>query len=175
MIRSGPSVVYGRTVLDSASRPLIDVLHVTPTITVGAFANVHLCIYRGELTLEALEAANQHHRSLMERHPRTFVLGVARPNLPLPGADVRQRGARLIEENRAHVEAAALIVDGAGFWASAVRSVMTASFALARQPYPSKCFATGLDAGTWFGTFPAGQGLGATQVASALAQLSAAA
>lgn len=160
--------------LDSPSRPLVDVLHVAPSITVGAFANVHLCIYRGELTLEALEAANQHHRDLMGRHPRTFVLGVAQPNLPLPGADVRQRGARLIEENRAHVEAAGLIVEGAGFWASAVRSVMTASFALARQPYPSKCFATGLDASTWLGTFPAGHGLGPAQVASALAQLSAA-
>jgi len=90
-------------------------------------------------------------------------------------ADVRQRGARLIEENRAHVEAAGLIVDGTGFWASAVRSVMTASFALARQPYPSRCFATGLDAGTWFATFPAGQGLEPAQVASALAQLSTAA
>lgn len=153
----------------------LDVLQVLPSIAIGAFANVHLCDYRGELTLEALEAANQHHRNLMTRFPRTFVLGQARPNLPLPVSQVRQRAAVLIEENRTHVEGSALVVDGTGFWASAARSVMTASFAIARQPYPSKCFATGVEAGTWLATLPAGHGLGPAQVASALAQLSAAA
>jgi len=174
VIRGGSCLVWRLAVLDSSFCSPLDVLHVTPTITVGAFANLHVCVYRGELTLEALEVANQHHRTLMAQHARTFVLGLVQPNLPLPAAGVRQRGARLIEENGANVEAAGLIVEGGGFWASAVRSVTTASFALARQPYPSKCFATGLDAGTWFGTFPAGHGLDPAEVASALARLSAA-
>ena len=67
------------------------------------------------------------------------------------------------------------VVEGAGFSASVIRSVMTAAFALARYPYPCKCVATGADAASWLATFPEGRGLSPAAVASALAQLCAAA
>ncbi len=153
----------------------MDVLEVTPTLAIGAYANIHLCVYRAGLTLEGLEAANRHHRDLIAKHRRTFVLGYAQPNQPLPAADARQRAAVLIEENQAHVAASALVVEGNGFSASVIRSVMTAAFALARYPYPSKCVATGADAGTWLATFPEGRELSPAAVAGALAQLCAAA
>lgn len=150
------------------------VLYSDPALAVGAYGPVHLCVYRDGLTAEGLEAANGHHQALMARHPRTFVLGMALPNLPLPPAEVRQRGAQLIQENGPHVEAAAMVLEGSGFWASAVRSVMTASFALARQPYPSKAFATGLDAATWISGFAAGAFLDPVGVANALSRLQSA-
>ncbi len=137
----------------------------------GSFDNVHLCVYRDELTMDALNAANQHHRALMARHPSTFVLGVAQPNLPLPASEVRVRGAELIQENRESVLGAATVLVGGGFWASAVRSVMTASFALARQPYPSKVFATSEEAATWLTTFEAGARLSVPGLATALTEL----
>ncbi|MCB9659467.1 MAG: hypothetical protein H6726_17615 [Sandaracinaceae bacterium] len=155
----------------SPSPASLTVLHQDATLSVGAYANVHLCVYRGELTLSGLETANDHHRALMARHPRTLVLGLAQHNLPLPSAEVRQRGAHLIDENGSHVLAAAMVLAGTGFWASAVRSVMTASFALARQPYPSKAFATGVEAGEWLSRFDAGTVFGPEALAQALERL----
>jgi hypothetical protein len=149
----------------------LTVAHVDPALVVGAYGPVHLCVYRDALTSEGLEIANSHHRALMSRFPRTFVLGAAQSNLPLPPSDVRQRGAELIDENQAHVEAAAMVLQGTGFWASAVRSVMTASFAIARQPYPSKAFATGAEAAAWLTSFAAGAVLDPVGVAEALATL----
>jgi hypothetical protein len=125
------------------------VLHSDAHLAVGAYAHVHLCIYRGDLTLERMELANGLHRKLIGRFPKTAIFGLAREGLALPPMAVRDRGAQLIRENTGHVDAAAVILPGEGFWASTVRSVVTASFLLARQPYPSRCHPTVEEGARW--------------------------
>ena len=141
-------------------------------IAVGSYRNVHLTAYTGDLTMERLERADAAHRELARRHPRTLVLGWAAPVLAIPSAEVRARAAEMIADNAHYVDASALVVDAGGFWASAVRSVMTAAFALARQPTPSRCFASAADAAQWFAGFPSGTGLGPTALGVALGELS---
>lgn len=125
------------------------ILHVEKSIVVGAYAHVHMCLYRGDLTLELLERANAWHRKLIQQHGHTAIFGVARTSLALPEAEVRERGAALIRENAGHVDGAVVVLPGEGFWASAVRSVVTASFVVARQPYPSRCCSTVEDGASW--------------------------
>jgi hypothetical protein len=125
------------------------VLHADPHLAVGSYAHVHMCVYRGELTLEGLSRANELHGRLIARYPKTVIFGLARATLSLPPVEVRDRGAELIKENAPHVDAAVVILPGEGFWASAVRSVVTASFLVARQPYPSRCHSTIEEGAAW--------------------------
>lgn len=124
-------------------------LHADPHLAVGAYAHVHMCVYRGDLTLEGLTRANELHRKLIARNPKTAIFGLARASLSLPPVEVRDRGTELIRENALHVDAAVVILPGEGFWASAVRSVVTASFLVARQPYPSRCHSTIEEGAAW--------------------------
>lgn len=132
----------------SADEP-VRILHADPDIVIGAYAHVHMCLYRGELTLPLIELANGLHRRLMERYGHTAIFGVARTSLSIPPPEVRDRGAALIRENAKHVDAAVVVLPGEGFWASAVRSVVTASFVVARQPHPSRCCSTVEEASSW--------------------------
>jgi hypothetical protein len=125
------------------------ILHADRDLVVGAYAHVHMCLYRGDLTLELLELANGFHRRLVQKHGRTAIFGVARTSLALPPQEVRERGAALIRENASHVDGAVVVLPGEGFWASAVRSIVTASFIVARQPYPSHCAKSAEEGASW--------------------------
>lgn len=120
--------------------PSSAVLFSSPHLTVGACGPVHLTWYRGPLTLALLSAADELHQRLIRAHKRTAVLGYLEPGIPVPPSEIRERSAQLIKQNGAHVAAAGLVMPGDGFWVSAARSVVTASFVVARNPYPSKCF-----------------------------------
>jgi hypothetical protein len=134
-------VTSGRPpISERPDRGAFELVHVEPHLVIASCGPVHLTHYRGPLTLPLLELADGHHQKLIRLHGRTAVFGVIEPGLPIPSADVRARSTALIEQNGAHVAAAALMLPGDGFWVSAARSVITASFFLARQPYPSKCF-----------------------------------
>lgn len=116
------------------------VLHVEADLVIGACGPIHLTYYRGPLNLARLDVADTFHQRLIRKFGRTSVLGFLEPGIPVPPSDVRERSAALIKQNGALVAAAGLVIPGEGFWVSAARGVVTASFVLARNPYPMKCF-----------------------------------
>jgi hypothetical protein len=124
----------------------------TDALTVGTFENVYIMRIQGCIQMDDLMASHQAHLDLIASgHRSTAVLAIARANVPIPDADVRDASSRLMRELSPHLLAGATVIDGGGFWASAVRSFLTAVYFVARQPCPTKAFASVPEAADWLG------------------------
>jgi hypothetical protein len=119
-------------------------------MTVGTFRNLYVMHIHGRITMDELMASHRVHLELIQRgEPHTGVLTLADENVPIPGSDVRSASSRLMRELVPHLVAGATVVGGDGFWASAVRSFLTAVYVVAKQPCPTKAFASVQDASGW--------------------------
>jgi hypothetical protein len=124
----------------------------TPSMTIGTFGNVYIMRVHGEITMSDLLAAHREHLALIASgKPSTCVLTIAQYNSPIPNAEVREASGRLMRELTPHLLAGATVIEGGGFWASAVRSFLTAVYFVARQPCPTKAFARVEEASQWLG------------------------
>jgi hypothetical protein len=121
-------------------------------ITVGTSGNLYVMHIHGRLTMEELQASYVTHKELIASGAAsTGVLTIADENVPIPGSDVRQASSRMMSELSPHLLAGATVVSGDGFWASASRSFLTAVYVVAKQPCPTKAFASIADASGWLG------------------------
>ena len=124
----------------------------TPAMTIGIFANVYFMRVHGEITMPDLLAAHREHLALIASgKTSTCVFTIAQANAPIPSADVREASGRLMRELTPHLLAGATVIEGGGFWASAVRSFLTAVYFVAKQPCPTKAFARVEEAAQWLG------------------------
>ena len=124
----------------------------TASMTIGTFGNVYIMRVHGEITMPDLLAAHREHLALIgQGNPSTCVLTVAQYNSPIPNAEVREASGRLMRELTPHLLAGATVIEGGGFWASAVRSFLTAVYFVAKQPCPTKAFARIDEAAQWLG------------------------
>jgi hypothetical protein len=106
----------------------------------------------GEITMPDLLAAHREHLDLIASGKNnTCVLTIAQANAPIPSGDVREASGRLMRELTPHLLAGATVIEGGGFWASAVRSFLTAVYFVAKQPCPTKAFARIDEAAQWLG------------------------
>jgi hypothetical protein len=134
-------------------------------VTVGTFRNLYVMHIHGRITMDELMASHRVHLDIIAQgYASTGVLTLADENVPIPGSDVRAASSRLMRELTPHLQAGATVVGGDGFWASAVRSFLTAVYVVAKQPCPTKAFASVQDASVWMAPR---LGLHPAQVASA--------
>ena len=111
-------------------------------VRIGSFGPVHIVVYVDTPTLEALRVSHRYHRALMrERDEPTSLLSVIPAGLPIPSSDVRKAGTDLLAEVQPHICCMATVVEGTGFWASAIRSVLTGIQLVVRSPKPNRAFA----------------------------------
>jgi hypothetical protein len=75
----------------------------------------------------------------------TLVLG----NTELPGPDARASLEQLTAQYARAIHSVALVIDGAGFWASMIRSFLTGLHVLRGNGYRCKAFATPSEAAGW--------------------------
>lgn len=115
---------------------------------VGRFGDVLLYVWRGETTRQAVQVVRDTGLALERELGRKFaVIGLVEPNTPLPSSDVRQYLSKVMSNDCGpYVRSSALVFEGDGFQASAVRSVAVGLSLLARQPYPHKVFGSPLEA-----------------------------
>jgi hypothetical protein len=121
-------------------------------VRIGSFGPVHIVIYVDTPTLDGLRLSHRQHLSLMaERSEPTSLLSVISAGLPLPPSSVRKLGAQLLAEVQSRISCMATVVEGSGFWASAIRSVLTGIQLVVRSPKPNRAFATIDDAAAYIG------------------------
>ena len=119
------------------------ILYSSPVAAATVVGDVHISVYRGALTREALIGVSTAHRDLIARYPEgTCVLSYAELNTPLPSAEARELTAELTKEFAPGIRCSVTVIGGQGFWASAVRSVVTATLVLSRNGYPVKIMST---------------------------------
>jgi hypothetical protein len=140
--------------------------------------NVMIFIWRGVTRPETVDE----HRNFVEKHTLAsrgafsfFV--VTEPQSEMPDGPTRDKLAMLLRGAGPAGCCAALVYEGAGFRGAAVRGIVGALNALARQPFPYKVFATVEAGATWVASThsPAGESVNAADLSSIVASLRASA
>ncbi|HZS40192.1 MAG TPA: hypothetical protein VFF06_25350 [Polyangia bacterium] len=89
-------------------------------------------------------------KALAARQPSGIaLLNIVEPSAPAPPSEVRGALARILTEFGHELKCSAVVHEGSGFRAAAVRGVVTGLTLLARQPFPHKVFATVDEASAW--------------------------
>ena len=122
------------TSYDTAAWLIIESL---PNHVVATWKSIVAIVWRGETTLEAVATLRAACGELANAQPQGIgVLTIVGPNAPLPAHAARKAIAKVLAEGSALIKCSALVIEGSGFRASAVRSVVTGLTLLAKQPFP---------------------------------------
>lgn len=119
-------------------------------VVLGTWRQFYLIVYTGETTQASVDLIDEGYARFRERSPGPAGLFVVvEDRVPMPPGPVRERIAEFMKAAGGHVRASALVQEGTGFRAAAVRSVATGITLLARQPFPHHVFATVAEASRW--------------------------
>lgn len=118
---------------------------------VGSWECFQILIWRVETTLEGVKAAQSTYNKLVGQHPEgVFLLTVVEQSAPMPTSEVRKALAGFLASGANRTILSAVVHEGAGFRAAAVRSVVTGLAMLTNLPYPHRVFATVAEACEWY-------------------------
>lgn len=110
-------------------------------------------VWKGETTVAGMESYTAVYRELSLRFPSgIYLLTVVEQNAPMPSPEAREAVAVFMKQGAGRIRMSAVVHEGAGFRAAAVRSVVTGFAMLAKVPYPHRVFATVEQAAKWLGT-----------------------
>lgn len=106
---------------------------------VGSWRDVHFVFWHGETRMPAVHALREDLARMAASHPgglAVFVLIAERVTLP-PG-DARSELARMLREHAPTIRASCVAVEGSGFRAAAIRSVLAGISFVVRPGYPHR-------------------------------------
>lgn len=139
----------------------------------GTCGPLLIMVWGRETTLPAVAHAKAVGQRLAARHPTgvTFLM-IVESTAEIPSSPVRAALSEALRSFGSFVLRSALVHEGTGFRAAAVRGVVTGLSLVARQPYPHQVFDRVEPAVRWLAqSFPAGAEVGA--VLDAVAKLRA--
>ena len=117
---------------------------------VGDFDSVLFCIWRNETSQRGIETARRAIDGLATRYPTGIgMIVIVEKDAVLPGPDERAELSALLKHSGHVAVASALVFEGEGLRATAVRSLVTGLSMLARQPYPHRVFSDVEAAARW--------------------------
>jgi len=94
-------------------------------------------VWRHETTLQGVRDLKSAVSALARRHPNGIaMLTIVSESAPMPSSAARKAIAELLSESSAIIRCSAVVMEGAGFRAAAVRSVVTGLTMLARHEFP---------------------------------------
>ncbi|MFW6087612.1 MAG: hypothetical protein ACODAG_10445, partial [Myxococcota bacterium] len=104
-------------------------------LVVGAHRNVFVLVYTGPVDEQSVRFLEAQYARFRRAGPSPYgQYVVVEEQVPLPSGAVRQEVANFMKGLAGDVVASALVQEGTGFRASAVRSVAVGISLLARQP-----------------------------------------
>jgi hypothetical protein len=117
----------------------------------GTWGPVFFVVWKGEVEIRIAEAVQVRVRDFANALPggRAALLTVVEESAPLPSPDARTALANVLRFCADDLLASAVVMEGAGFRAAAVRSVATGLALVARQPFPHRVFPTALLGSEW--------------------------
>lgn len=118
---------------------------------VGHTDQVIFVMWRHHTTLEAVRGLTPITEMLNERGA-TGILTVVEKGATLPSSEARAELASSLKTARSMV-CSALVFEGDGFRAAAVRAITTTIYQLAKPPFPLRVFATVEQAAHWMESF----------------------
>lgn len=121
-----------------------------PEFLVGGWHNVLITVWRRTATVERLRKVAPCQRDFMRRYPGGFtLLSIVEPEGRDFSAESRAEAAKLGRETHAYIRGQAYVIEGRGFMAAAVRSIVSGTMLLTRFQAPQKVFDGVGEAGPW--------------------------
>ena len=116
---------------------------VTADYCMGTRNGVLILIWRQETTIDGVEAVRREIELLGRAHPKGIgLLTIVEQAAPMPSSQARNGLARTLADFGKVINHSAVVFEGGGFRAAAIRGVVTGLTLLARPPFPHKVFAT---------------------------------
>ena len=108
-------------------------------VVIATWQTIFAVVWRGETSLQGIASLRSACSEIASAHPRGIgMLTIIGASAPLPASAARKALAQLLAEGSEFIKCSALLIEGAGFRASAVRSVVTGLTLLAQQAYPHR-------------------------------------
>lgn len=130
------------------SDPTSAVLHTERDFAVGKCGPVFIVIWKVDTTEKGMKRVADLFRAT-SLPQRIGMLTVVDADATMPSAEARNLGAAFLAKNSNRIVASAVVHEGSGFKAAAVRAVVTGLSMLARQPFPHKVFSEVQPAASW--------------------------
>jgi hypothetical protein len=117
---------------------------------VALWRNLYILDFPELPTIEALDAAVAGKKAASRMAKGDLVvINVLSGKRLLPDARVREHAAKKQNEDAEGVVGHAVVVDGEGFWAGAMRSTLAGLYLVSRSPFPRRVFSTNIEALEW--------------------------
>lgn len=111
---------------------------------------VFICVWRHETTMDGVHALTQRFADFSHGAAHgAGLLTIVEANAPVPEGHVRDSLAGFMKKGAGTIRSSAVVHEGSGFRAAAVRGVVTGLTLLARQPFPHRVFATADEGCRW--------------------------
>ena len=113
--------------------------------------NVTIAVFKRETTLGGVRTMQRVYDEQAAKFPDgVFMVTIVEEGAPMPVVEVRDALAKFLAGGAGRSKMSAVIHEGVGFRAAAVRAVVTGLAMVAKTPYPHKVFGTLTDAARWF-------------------------
>jgi hypothetical protein len=128
----------------SASRPGSDSAITTivvdrPAVLAYQCGNLFMMVWRGATTDEALDAVHASMTAMVAIHPEGIgIVSIIERGAPPPSTEHRARVREVQERMASRLRCLVVLVEGMGFWASAVLGAATAIVSARRTRFPQK-------------------------------------
>lgn len=123
------------------------VFHSSRDLIVGCSGNLLLVVWRNETTCEGVEICREHLVDVCSGRGCEFaIMIVVEKRAQLPESAARDALASLMHDASKWIQVSALVFEGTGFIAAAIRGVVTGISMLARQSFPHRVFDSVSDA-----------------------------
>lgn len=105
----------------------------------ASWQQIFAVVWRQDTTLEGAQALNRECLAFATKHPRGIgLLTIVSAKAPMPTSPVRRVVADFLAQGSTYIKCSAVLMEGTGFRAAAVRSVVTGLTVLAKQAYPHR-------------------------------------
>jgi hypothetical protein len=128
-----------QTDISSHARESWNVLDKDDNYVLASWQQIFAVVWRRDTTLEGAEALQRECVKFAMRHPRGIgLLTIVSDKAPMPPSPARQAVASFLAHGSTYIKCSAVLMEGTGFRAAAVRSVVTGLTMLAKQAYPHR-------------------------------------
>jgi hypothetical protein len=113
----------------------------TKDYLLATWQHVFLALFRGETSVDAVRDAQRVFDQHMTANPEgVLLLTIVEQGAPMPEASARNEIGKLLRSGAGRTKKSAVVYEGDGFRAAAVRSVVTGLAVFSKPPYPHKIF-----------------------------------
>jgi len=134
----------------------------------ATWREIFLTVWCDKTTVEGVQEGRRIFAEHLKANPSgVLVLTIVDERAPMPDGEARDALGELLKSGAKQTKKSAVVFEGAGFRAAAVRSVVTGITVFSRPPFPHKIFGT-VDEAT---QFLEGEGMTAAQLAGVIADV----